>query len=127
MTEADGSVVAIIDDHQSALDALGRLAADGFGADLLHGEEGRTRLDDAEQTGFASFLRRLAHALGDEVRIRDRLDRALSTGASVVSVDVEADHADEVSRILEAHGGHDMWRLGEWTQNRVGERGSGEG
>lgn len=26
-----------------------------------------------------------------------------------------------------AHGAHDIWQFGEWSQNRVGKKGSGEG
>ena len=59
----------------------------------------------------------------------DRLDNALENGRSVVSVDVKGneDDAARVAVILEAHGGHDMWRLGEWSFNRIGTEGSGEG
>ena len=61
--------------------------------------------------------------------LRDRLDKALQKGRLVVSVDVNDDDDDaaRVAVILEEHGGHDMWRLGEWSFNRVGPEGSGEG
>jgi hypothetical protein len=45
----------------------------------------------------------------------------------VVIVDADEDRAAEVATILEDHGGHDMWRLGEWSFNRIGSEGSGEG
>jgi len=61
------------------------------------------------------------------VRILDRLDAALANGASVASVGAGSDDARQVAPILEEHGGHDMWRLGEWSFNRIGEPGSGEG
>jgi hypothetical protein len=69
----------------------------------------------------------MALAFGDEVRIVDRLDRALEGGRAVIVVDVDDDRAADVATILEDHGGHDMWRLGEWSFNRIGREGSGEG
>jgi hypothetical protein len=75
------------------------------------------------------LVKKLALAFGDEVRILDRLDKALETGRSVISVDVADDEerATRVATILEEHGGHDMWRLGEWSFNRIGQDGAGEG
>jgi hypothetical protein len=55
------------------------------------------------------------------------MEAALDKGASVVSVDVTSDEAARVATVLEEHGAHDMWRLGEWSFNRVGSEGSGEG
>lgn len=122
------SVVGIIDDHDAASKAMGRLAAEGFAdVNLLYGQQGRSLLDDRPDAGVGTLIQRMMEAFGDQVRIRDQLEKALSNGASVISVQVETDNADEASRILEAHGGHDMWRLGEWSQNRVGKKGSGEG
>ncbi len=122
------SVVGIIDDHEAASQAMGRLIAAGFeDASLLHGEEGRSLLAEDPEEGIGAAVKRMIEAFGDQTRIRDRLDTALANGASVISVPVETDSAGEVTRLLEAHGGHDMWRLGEWSQNRVGEKGSGEG
>jgi hypothetical protein len=69
----------------------------------------------------------MAMALGDEVRIMERLEAALKAGASVVSVGVSDDQAARVATILEEYDAHDMWRLGEWSFNRIGSQGSGEG
>jgi hypothetical protein len=127
MQDLTGTVVAVIDDHEQAREALTALAAVGFKAELFHGDEGRAHLTVEEDDGISAIVKRLVLAFGDEVRILERLDRALAEGASVASVDIEAEEADQVAPILEAHGGHDMWRLGEWTFNRIGEDGSGEG
>jgi len=104
-----------------------RLGAEGFEAELLLGEDGRAKLNHGDEQGVVSLIERLALALGDEKRIVDRLNGALSGGASVLSVAAKADEADRVCNILEESQGHDMWRLGEWSQNRVGRQGSGEG
>jgi hypothetical protein len=69
----------------------------------------------------------MAIVFGDEARILDRMEAALDKGASVVSVDVTSDDAARVATLLEDHDAHDMWRLGEWSFNRVGSEGSGEG
>jgi hypothetical protein len=69
----------------------------------------------------------MAMAFGDEVRIMKRLEAALEAGASVVSVDVSDDQAARVATILEEYDARDMWRLGEWSFNRIGSQGSGEG
>lgn len=127
MQDLTGTLVAVIDDHGQAREALTALTAAGFEAELFHGDEGRAHLTADEDDGISSIVKRLVLAFGDEARILERLDRALAEGASVASVDIEDDEADEVAPILEAHGGHDMWRLGEWTFNRIGEDGSGEG
>lgn len=127
MHDLTGTVVAIVDRHDAGREALAALAAEQFTAELLHGEEGRLHLAQEDEEGLSAMVRKLMLAFGDETRIMDRLDRALEAGAAVVSVLVDADEADRVATILEEHGGHDMWRLGEWSFNRIGSEGSGEG
>lgn len=127
MHDLTGTVVAIIDRHEEARDALSALATADFPAELLHGAEGQAHLSQEDDEGLTAVVKRLVLAFGDEIRILDRLDRALENGAAVVSVVVETDEADQVAVILEDHGGHDMWRLGEWSFNRIGSEGSGEG
>ena len=119
--------MAIFDDHDSGRMALGALAAEQLPAELMFGEEGRAHLSREDEAGLSAVLEKLARAFGDEVRILDRLDKALEAGSAVISVDVEDEDTERVSLILEEHGGHDMWRLGEWTFNRIGSEGSGEG
>ncbi len=127
MHDLTGTVVAIIDDLEEGRTAVAALAQEQFTAELLHGEEGRAHLTETDEKGLSAVARKVALAFGDEVRIVDRLDTALENGRSVVSVDVDNDNAARVAVILEEHGGHDMWRLGEWSFNRIGPEGSGEG
>jgi hypothetical protein len=121
------TVLAIIDHHETGRDAVAALAAEEFPAQLLHGEQGKAALGPDQEDGVSALAARLAIAFGDEVRIMDRLEAALERGATVVSVDVSSDDAARVASILEEHDGHDMWRLGEWSFNRIGSEGSGEG
>jgi DNA-binding NarL/FixJ family response regulator len=121
------TVVAIIDDHATGRDAMAALAAEEFPAELLHGQQGKAELGPAQEEGISALMSKLAMAFGDEVRILDRLEAALERGASVASVAVSTDQAARVATILEEHDAHDMWRLGEWSFNRIGSEGSGEG
>ena len=129
MHDLTGTVVAIIDDAEDGRAALVALVEAQFPAELLQGEEGRAHLTEADEKGLSAVAKKVALAFGDEVRIVDRLDKALQDGRSVVSVNVADDEeqAARVAVILEEHGGHDMWRLGEWSFNRIGPEGSGEG
>ena len=129
MHDLTGTVVAIIDDAEEARAALAALAQEQFPAELLNGEEGRAHLTEADDEGLSAAAKKVALAFGDEMRIVDRLEKALEGGRSVVSVNVADDEeqAARVAVILEEHGGHDMWRLGEWSFNRIGPEGSGEG
>jgi hypothetical protein len=127
MHDLTGTVVAIIDDAEEGQAAVTALAQQQFSAELLQGEEGRAHLVEEDEQGLSAAAKKLALAFGDEMRIIDRLDKALENGRSVVSVDVDDDDAARVAVILEEHGGHDMWRLGEWSFNRIGPEGSGEG
>lgn len=129
MHDLTGTVVAIIDDAEEGRAAVAALAQRQFSAELLNGEEGRAHLNEEDEKGLSAVAKKLALAFGDEMRIIDRLDQALQSGRSVVSVDVNDDDDDaaRVAVILEEHGGHDMWRLGEWSFNRIGPEGSGEG
>lgn len=129
MHDLTGTVVAIIDDAEEGRAAVAALAQQQFSAELLNGEEGRAHLNEEDEKGLSAAAKKLALAFGDEMRIIDRLDQALQSGRSVVSVDVNDDDDDaaRVAVILEEHGGHDMWRLGEWSFNRIGPEGSGEG
>ena len=122
-----GTVVAIIDSQDEGRDAVAALSGEQFDAELLNGEQGRALLTEDQEEGLTAVLKKLALAFGDEVRIVDRLDRALEDGRSVIVVNVDEDRAADVATVLEDHGGHDMWRLGEWSFNRIGSEGSGEG
>lgn len=127
MNDLTGTVVAVIDDREQAHQALLALASAGFGAEVLHGDEGRKLLDNGTEEGITSVVRRLVLDFGDEARVAERMDEALANGAYITSVDIESDQVREVALILEEHGGHDMWRLGEAGHNRLqgGVPGSG--
>ena len=127
MPDLTGTVVAIIDSQEEGREAVAALSGEQFDAEFLDGEQGRAYLTEDHEEGLTGVLKKLALAFGDEVRIVDRLDRALADGRSVVIVDADEEQAAEVATILEDHGGHDMWRLGEWSFNRIGSEGSGEG
>jgi hypothetical protein len=124
--ELTGTVVGVIDDPEHARDAVKELRAAGFSVKTFHGEKQRVRLRDDDGEGLLPTVRRLLLAFGDETRILDNLDRALANGSTVISVEVTEDGAPRVSEILLQHGGHNAWRLGEWSFNRVGEH-EGEG
>ncbi|MET0564936.1 MAG: hypothetical protein ABW021_00630 [Acidimicrobiia bacterium] len=129
MHDLTGTVVAIIDEAEEGRAAVAALAQQQFSAELLNGEDGRAHLNGEDENGLSAAVKKLALAFGDEMRVIDRLDTALQNGRLVVSVDVNDDDDDaaRVALILEEHGGHDMWRLGEWSFNRIGPEGSGEG
>lgn len=120
------TVVAIIDDHETGRDAVAALGVEEFPARLLHGEHGKAALGPDQEEGASALVAGLAIAFGDEGRIMDRLEAALESGAAVVPVEVTSDDAALVATILQEHDGYDMWRLGEWSFNRVGSEGSGE-
>ena len=125
--ERTSTVVAVIDDREAGRDAVAALSGEQFAAEVFIGEEGMERLRSDQEEGVPSVVAKMAMAFGDEVRIMKRLEAALEAGASVVSVDVSDDQAARAATILEEYDAHDMWRLGEWSFNRIGSQGSGEG
>jgi FixJ family two-component response regulator len=127
MMERTSTVVAVIDDREAGRDAVAALSGEQFAAEVFIGEEGLERLRSDQEEGVPTVVAKMAMALGDEVRIMERLEAALKAGASVVSVGVSDDQAARVATILEEYDAHDMWRLGEWSFNRIGSQGSGEG
>jgi response regulator RpfG family c-di-GMP phosphodiesterase len=127
MERTNTTVVAVIDDREAGRDAVAALSVEQFAAEVFIGEEGLERLRSDQEEGVPTVVAKMAMALGDEVRIMQRLEAALKAGASVVSVAVTDDQAARVATILEEHDAHDMWRLGEWSFNRIGSQGSGEG
>jgi hypothetical protein len=125
--ERTNTVVAVIDDREAGRDAVAALSGEQFAAEVFIGVEGIERLRSDQEEGVPSVVAKMAMAFGDEVRIMKRLEAALEAGASVVSVDVSDDQAARAATILEEYDAHDMWRLGEWSFNRIGSQGSGEG
>ena len=127
MHELTDTVVAVIDDPDRAREALGALGSEQFSAEMLHGQEGIDHLDGDDAEGVSTAVTRMARVFGDQVRIMDRLKSYLEHGAAVISADVTTEQAARVAEILLEHDGHDMWRLGEWSHNRIGAEGTGEG
>ncbi|HEX6145674.1 MAG TPA: hypothetical protein VF083_02780 [Acidimicrobiia bacterium] len=125
--ERTNTVVAVIDDREAGRNAVAALSGEQFAAEVFVGQEGLDRLRSDQEEGVPSVMAKMAMAFGDEVRIMKRLEAAIEAGATVVTVDVSDDQAARVATILEEYDGHDMWRLGEWSFNRIGSHGSGEG
>lgn len=112
------TVVAILDDRGD-VEATGRsLRAAGYEIEVLTGEDGIAHLDPAsgEET---SVFRSMLEVFGDQRRIVDQLTEALEEGKSVISVESDPDEATEAVRILTEHGGHYVWKFGEWTYTRI--------
>lgn len=125
--ERTNTVVAVIDDREAGRDAVAALSGEQFAAEVFVGQDGLDRLRSDQEENVPSVMAKMAMAFGDEVRIMKRLEAAIEAGATVVTVDVSDDQAARVATILEEYDGHDMWRLGEWSFNRIGSHGSGEG
>lgn len=125
--ERTNTVVAVIDDREAGRDAVAALSGEQFAAEVFVGQDGLDRLRSDQEEGVPSVMAKMAMAFGDEVRIMKRLEAAIEAGATVVTVDVSDDQAARVATILEEYDGRDMWRLGEWSFNRIGSHGSGEG
>ena len=111
----DNTVVAILDEEPLARDATEGLSQAGYDFEVLVGEEGREHIDPSTEEGLMATLSRLITSFGDQDRIVDRLDAALKSGKIVISVDIEDDDPSKAISILRDHGGHYIWRLGEWT------------
>lgn len=115
----DNTVVAILDREPSVESATEMLTHAGYDFEVLEGEEGRKHIDPRSEEGLMGTVKRLIAAFGDQHRIIDRLDAALQEGRKVVSVQTEEGDSGEAISILKDHGGHYIWRLGEWTFARI--------
>lgn len=116
-------VVALFDSPQAADAARADLSARGHEVELLRGEDGRRRLDPQEAEGeFFGALRKAVLGLGDENRLRNKVEHELAANGSFVVVDAaDDDQASDVAASLRRHGGHFLWHLGKWTYVRLGE------
>ncbi len=116
-------VVALFDSPETADAALADLRAQGHDVELLRGEDGRRRLDPQQAEGeFFGTLRKAILGLGDENRLRNKVEDELSENGSFVVVDAADDEqAADVADSLRRHGGHFLWHLGRWTYVRLGE------
>lgn len=124
-TEIDltDKVVAVFDSASAADAALADLEAEGHDVELLRGEEGLRRLDPEEaEGGFFGVLKKAVLGLGDENRLRNKVEEELSANGSFLVVDAGDDEqASRVADDLRRHGGHFLWHLGRWTYVRLGE------
>ncbi len=117
----DNTIVAILDEEPAVQDAAQGLAASGYDFEVLSGEEGRAHIHPGSEDGVMPAVKRLLKAFGDQHRIIDRLDDALQQGKVVVSVEMDDDEPGDAISILKDHGGHYIWKLGDWTFTRIGD------
>ena len=111
----DNTVVAVLQSGDDATEAVGRLEKAGYEVEILEGESGSAHLDPQGAGGFWGSIKRAASALGDERRVVERLDSALSEGRVVISVDLDDRDGKDAVSILREHGGEYLWKFGDWT------------
>lgn len=117
----ENTVVAILDRAPAVRSASEGLAEAGYEYEILEGEEGREHLDPGSDDGLIGAVRSFIKTFGDQHRIIDRLDDALQAGKLVVSVEIDDEDPGDAISILKEHGGHFIWRLGEWTFAPIGD------
>lgn len=111
----DNTVVAVLQSGDEANEALDRLRKAGYEVEILEGESGSAHLDPGADDGFWASIKRAASNLGDEKRVLERLDTALSEGRVVLSVDLDDKEGKEAVSILRELGGEYLWKFGDWT------------
>lgn len=111
----DNTVVAVLQSGDDASEALDRLREAGYEVEILEGEPGSAHLDPGGDDGFWASIKRAASSLGDEKRVLERLDTALSEGKVVLSVDLHDRDGKEAVSILREYGGEYLWKFGDWT------------
>jgi hypothetical protein len=111
----ENTVVAVLKSGDKASEILDRLAEAGYEVEVLEGESGSAHLDTGGDDGFWASIKKAASALGDEKRVLERLDSALSEGSVVVSVGIGDSDSKEAVSILREHGGEYLWKFGDWT------------
>ena len=93
----------------------------GYDVVVLKGEEGRNALEPTgDEPGVGAALKKLAALYGDELRIIERLDRALADGKTLVAVRADEDQKPSVVELINAHGGASVWHFGQWTFEKLG-------
>lgn len=118
----ENTVVAVLDSRPAVANAVDQLSQRGYEFEVLVGKEGQEHLDPKGETGVIATIKRLIALFGDQHRILERLSQALKEGKVVVSVEAEPDEAAGAISILRDHGGHYMWKFGEWTFVPIGDR-----
>lgn len=121
--DLEGKVVAVFDDSGSTDLAVAGLKTKGHSAEVLSGESGRRRLDEAEEgEGILDSLKEAATTfLGDEDRVLDKVDRHLAQDRDFVVVEADESTQGEIADILKEHGGHFLWYFGNWTYVSLGD------
>jgi hypothetical protein len=69
-------------------------------------------------------LSKVAAAFGDELRILEEIERALSQGHEVLIVRGDPNEYPEISRRLTEQGAAAVWDFRGWTFAKTGESGS---
>jgi hypothetical protein len=113
--------VAVLDSEPETDDAVSRLSSAGFLYEVLSGGTGRDHIDPESDDGVLATVRKLIGVFGDEHRILDRLDEAMTDGKLVVSVQIESGDPSEAISIFQDHGGHYIWKFDNWTFTRIGD------
>lgn len=118
-------VVAVIDmrpDAEAAAEALRRA---GFAdVEIFQGQPAYMAIRDASRHS-AVFIRawRRVRDFGEEGELHQHYFSTLRDGGSYIIVFAEtADQTQQVRDILVIHHGHDIWRLGAWTEERLSEQ-----
>lgn len=117
----DDTVVAVLDDRETADEVVDRLTEAGYDYELLESEEGKSHLDPAGESGPGATLKRLLNVFGDQHRVMEHLNRQLDDGKIVMSVDAKPEDADRAVQLLKDNGGEFIWKFGTWTYTRAGD------
>jgi hypothetical protein len=123
-----GSVVGVVTDSTALEDARRRLEAGGFDldrCDVLHGEEGLSRIDvdGAAHGRSGSLMRRLQGALSDDAAHVRRYAEHLREGHYVLAVRVGEDEAAK-ERVADALRGSHAEFVHYYAENYVEDLGS---
>jgi hypothetical protein len=124
-------VVGIVDERErvdALRDSLSEANVPGDRVEVLCGESGSKRIDaDGDEGGvFASAIRTVQKALGEEARRLEKLNDAVDAGRYVIQVavvdgDDEAQEQDKqrIGRILHEGGAHEVAFYGSWAVEEI--------
>jgi hypothetical protein len=86
---------------------------------VLLTDPGETDRFPANQTGVSGAISKIAAAFGDEMRVLDEIEGALTSGSHVLVVPAgDEAEAMETTEILQEHGAGPVWTFGTWTFTR---------
>lgn len=117
----DDTVVAVLDNRETADEVVDRLTEAGYDYEPLESEEGKSHLEPAGESGPGAALKRLLNVFGDQHRVMEHLNRQLDDGKIVMSVDAEPEDAGRAVRVLKDRGGEFIGKFGTWTYTPVGD------